>query len=204
MNIDQQLNYLNKDYKIISTEQEFIIHPAAIGLMPISHSSLQCLYSSSFHIEDYRLFLDKLVIQGTDNTNLAGTNEKQYEFNGCAVSYNGAILLGSRMVREYTMKSEKTASFSYQNVLELVFEDGVLITTVDHSKKMLRIRKNIELGLRDLSVNRDVRCIRRFLNSSFIGDYKPFYLTANRLKYLKDMRKDYQNSNFIKQINSIE
>jgi hypothetical protein len=207
MYFEQQLNYLNKSYKIISAEQEFVVHPSAFCLSPISLMSLQGSFSSNFHIEEYRLILDKLVLNpevGNIGGNKAESLERPYEFKGCTVSYNGAIIIGTDIVKEYFIKGSRPACFSYQSVFELVFEDGILITTIDHSKKMIRIRKNIELGLRSLVSKRDVRCIKRFIHSSFVGDYKSFLLNSSRLRYLKEMKKYYQDTNFVKQINSIE
>jgi hypothetical protein len=130
-----------------------------------------------------------MILHNSDST------DKHYEFEQCAVSYNGTLLIGTDLIKEYSLKGNKTACFSYQNVKELVFEDGVLITTVDQNKAMLRIRKNLELGLRNLTASRDLRCIRRFMNSAFVGDYKPFKLPVNRFKYLQDMKNVYDNKN---------
>jgi hypothetical protein len=190
MNLEQQLIYSNKEYRIISTEQEFIIHPIAIGLLPMTKTSLQYSFSSLFHIQDFQLMLNNLVINDQE------TEERYYEFDHCKVSYNGAILIGADLVKEYNQKSGKLSCFSYQKVFELVFEDGILITAIDQSKAMSRIRKNLELGLRSLSKSRDLRCINRFISSSFVGDYKAFRIPHSRLKYLEDMKKDYSGTKF--------
>lgn len=199
MNLEHQLNFSNKNYKIIGIEQEFIIHPTALGLLPLTTASLQATFSCTFHIEAYHLFLDKLILSNSDNgtpgASKADMNEKQYVFQNCPIAYNGAVLIGTNKGKEYSLKGNKPACFSYQNVLELVFEDGVLITTIDQSRAMSRVRKNLELGLRSLTDNRDNRCINRFLNSSFIGDYKRFHLNYNRMKYLKEMKADYSKYN---------
>lgn len=192
MNLEQQLVFLNKNYQILYSEQEFIIHPAAFGLLPMTKAALHYSYKSEFHIENYQLYLDKLTLHPGE------VAEKQYEFKDCASSYNGAILIGTNLVKEYPIKGLKTTCFSYQNVLELVFEDGILITSIDQSKAMLRIRKNLELNLRNLNRGRDLRCIKRFMNSAFIGDYKAFKLPLARKKYIEEMRKDYIDYKFIK------
>jgi hypothetical protein len=189
MNIEQQIIYSGVIYKILSAEQEFVIHPSAFGLLPVVKASLQKSFSCAFHIEDYHLILDEVAL--TDTNSEGERSDRTY---GCKVAYNGVLLIADNLVKEYYFKGGKLACFSYQNVLELVFENGMLITTIDQSKAMLRIRKNLELGLRDLSKNRDLRCIRRFINSSFVGDYKPFLLDSMRIKYLKDMKQDYENS----------
>lgn len=191
--MDQQMKYLNKTYAILSAEQEFIIHPAALGLLPLTNASLQCSYFTSFYIKEHRLILEELCIHSAEDL-----NSKQYLFPERTVPYNGAVLLGGDLVKEYSLKNNKIACFSYKSVWELVFEDGILITSVDQSKAMARIRKNIELGLRNLSNSRDVRCIRRFMNSSLIGDYKPLTFASSRLKYLKEMRNDYPATGYAK------
>jgi hypothetical protein len=197
MSLKQQILYLNKNYQILQMEQEFIVHPAAFGLVPMNKSALQCSYSADFHIEDYHLYLDRIKLSSSDS--LTGTKydymEKQYEFEHRRIAYNGTVLIGTDLVKEYTLKGCKPACFSYQNVMELVFEDGVLITAVEQNKAMLRIRKNLELGLRNLNVSRDVRCISRFMNSAFVGDYKSFKLPISRMKYLQDMKSFYTDKN---------
>lgn len=188
MTINQQIIYSDKNYKILDAEHEFIIHPAALGLLPATKASLQCTFSSEFYIDNYCLLLNKL----NWHEDITG-DEKLYEPNELKAAYHGTIMIGDELVTEYYMKGDKPVCFSYQNVLELVFEDGMLVTTIDQSKAMLRIRKNIELGLRSLNKSRDLRCIRRFMNSSFIGDYKMFVHSGLRYKYLKNMKNHYKH-----------
>ncbi len=187
MNTEQQIVYADEKYKILSAEQEYIVHPLAFGLVPDNKASQQRVFTSEFHIEDYRLILDSITL--TD----AKAQEEQTWSYRCKTAYNGVVLLGANLVKEHYFKGMKLACFSYQKVLELVFENGMLITTVDQSKAMLRIRRNLELGLRSLDNSRDLRCIRRFMNASFVGDYKPFLLSYMRSRYLRDMQYDYEN-----------
>lgn len=192
MKLEQQIIYSNRIYKILHAEQECIIHPAALGLIPFTKASLQCSFLADFHMEDYRLVLDKItLINETANKLYCDGNDKQYELNNLAVCYNGSILIGTNPVKEYTLGKGRVECFSYQNVFELVFEDGILTTTIDQSKAMLRIRKNIELGLRNLNSSRDVKCIFRFMKTSFVGDYRTFFFGNSRVKYLKDMKSEY-------------
>lgn len=188
MNIDQHIIYSDNNYRILDTEQEFMLHPAALGLLPVSKTSLQSSFSISYYIDNYCLMLDKIIW----NEEITG-NEKKLEQEDIKLSYSGVILIGANPVKEYYLKGDKLACFSYQNVMELVFEKGMLITTIDQSKAMLRIRKNIELKLRSLNKGRDVICIRHFIWSSLVGDYKPFLFSGQRYKYLQEMRNDYSN-----------
>ncbi len=195
MNTLQVINYKNTEYTILAVEQEFIIHPIALGYLPYSSASLQRPYSSQFLIKDYQLHLSSLDIVTNEAVNIGGTLIEDYAqkhtFDEFPVKYNGAILIGANVVKQYYLKEATPAYFSYQKLIELVFENGVLITTVDQSRAMLRIRKNLELGHRSLDNNRDKRCISRFMNSVLVGDYKPFLIQYNRMKYIRDMKKDY-------------
>ena len=195
MNIEQRLQYQNSEYIIIHSEQEFMIHPAALRIIPLNTAALQCSFQSSFQIIDYRLCLDKLLVGNHNAVNIGGTGiekyAQQHEFPLLPIAYNGTILIASKPVREYMIKGEKApACFSYEKSYELVFENGILITSIDHSRAMLRIRKNLELGLRNLNKSRDLHCIKRFMNSRFVGNYKPFRFGFSRMDYIKEMKKD--------------
>lgn len=201
MDLEQQIIYGNKNYKILDVEQEFIVHPVAFGMLPLSKASLQNSFSSNFHLEGYRLMLDKLTLSCEDmgNASILKTegSRKEYIFQDCTVRYSGAILIGETLVKDYFVKNGNLTHYSYQNVFELVFEKGLLITTVDQSKAMLKIRKNIDLGLRSLNRSRDLRCIKRFMNSSLVGDYKDYVMSINRMRYVKDMVEDYIDFDYI-------
>jgi len=117
---------------------------------------------------------------------------KQYYDINQPLHYTGSITIADDFVKDYSMNDTGQAPcFCYKCILELIFEDGILITTIDHSRDMLRIRKNIELGLRSLSKKRDFRCIEHFIKSTFIGNYKPFSSPKKSKKYLNKMKKQY-------------
>lgn len=208
MNTEQKLIFQNIEYKILAVEQEFIVHPIAFGFLPYTAASIQCPFSCDYELEEYRLYLRRLTIGTYDAVNYGGVRlegySQKHEFNNLSVSYNGVILIGANPLKEHYSKGEALAYYSYQKVIELVFENGILITTVDQSRAMLRIRKNLELNLRSMNKNRDVRCIKRFMNSAFIGDYKPFRFSYNRMNYVKEMKKDYTSLALSKFVNSAE
>ncbi len=182
---EQKLIYKDKEYKIIAIEQEFLVHPTAFGILPLNKAAVDCDFSAEFYLDDYKLYLDKFILHNS------GANDRQFQFNGCRISYYGAILIAADLINDYCIKSNSCACFSYQNVKELIFEDGILVTSIDQNKAMYRIRKNLELGLRDLKSNRDLRCVNRFLDSALVGDYKPFKFNFSRNKYLKEMKSFY-------------
>ncbi len=194
MNFDQKITYSETEYQILAIEQEFIIHPAALGLLPLTSVSLQFPFRSSFHIEDYKLILDAMTVLGSNPLNSYNAKPEEdvlKDYSSLQLFYNGAILIGTGLIKEYYLKGNTPACFSYQNVYELIFEDGQLITTVDQSKAMLRIRKNLELNLRTLYKPRDAHCILRFINTSLVGDYKPVRFRFRLLNYVREMKKNY-------------
>lgn len=188
MNIKQQMNYLGTVYQLLAIEQEYMIHPIALGLAPVNSEDLKHPFSCCFYIDDYRLMLDNITLYSDDSMSVSTETHNYPEFN---MSYNGAVLIGETMINDFKWDGFETAFFSYKNVYELVFDNGILITSIDQSRAMQRIRKNIELGYRSITNKQDVRVIKRFLNASLIGDYKPFFTNRRRLKYIKEMKKDY-------------
>ncbi len=123
-----------------------------------------------FRIVDYRLFLEK------KSGNLL-TQE--------AVSYSGGVLIVKGLLETY---EEYEDIFSYEAILELIFKDGCLITTVDHSKAGLRIRKNLERGVRSLNKAKDRHCIRAFMHRTLICDYRQSRLAYSKKKLMRNMR----------------
>jgi len=177
--------YNDKEYKIIAAEQEFIIHPAALGIMPFNKKNIGCDFGACFYLEGQNLYLEKIKLK---------SNGKEYILNNCRLFYNGAILIAADMVDEFITDDGAPACFSYQNVKELIFNNGILVTGVDQNRAMHRIRKNLELGIRKLGNRKDIRCINRFLASALVGDYKPFKLSYNRHRYIKRMKNFYDKA----------
>jgi hypothetical protein len=186
----QQISFHDKTYIVLSVEQEYIIHPAVFEPEAITEESLNLDFSCDFSIQNNRLMLD-FMMKAPEGEDYGVESGEGAVLKSIPVLYNGAILIGREPVTEYLLQENRLPYFSYKQVYELVFNNGVLVTTVEHSRAMFRIRKNLELGLRSLAAKRDVRCIRRFMNSSFIGDYR-LLSTGKRLKYLKELKDLYQ------------
>ena len=72
----------------------------------------------------------------------------------------------------FKKKAEESRDcFEYKEVLELVFEAGKVTAMVDHSRDMMRVRRNLEYGLRDLHNFHDRKSIRFFINHVMVCDY---------------------------------
>jgi hypothetical protein len=79
--------------------------------------------------------------------------------------------------------------YSYETVLELIFKDGCLMTSVDHSKAVLRIRRNLEQGLRSLNRSRDRHCIYAFMHRTVICDYRQSRYAYNKRRLIRNIRR---------------
>lgn len=124
---------------------------------------------SCFREVDYKLFLEK-------RSGSVMTQEM--------VAYSGGILLVKGILPEYEVYEDM---FSYETVLELIFRDGCLITTVDHSKAVLRVRKNLEHGLRSMNSVRDRHSIRVFLHRMVICDYRQSRYAYGKKKLVRNI-----------------
>lgn len=102
------------------------------------------------------------------------TGNKVLERLGYPVNYTGGIIIAKDLANTYTFSEtlSEYPCYCYKYVYELIFEQGALTISVDHSKAMMRIRMNIEKGYRNLKNSKDSRCIHRFLSQTFCRDYE--------------------------------
>lgn len=192
-----------EEYTVLVCENEYIFHPSVFGICPVWSDSSPYEYDMEIILENYKVSLNYLWVSSDCAYPLihqvfpkpCTKNEMEgVEYNNLdlPITYSGTILLTKEVVNDYGF--EEVPCYGYKKVLECVFENGILITTVDHSKAMLRIRKNLDLGYRNLDIRRDERCINHFLKTSLIGKYRLFRNTKRRQKYLNDMKLSYQNN----------
>ncbi len=59
------------------------------------------------------------------------------------IEYSGKILIGNDFIQEYYIHMGFQMPWSYKNLIELDFENGVLTNTVNHSEAARKIRKEI-------------------------------------------------------------
>lgn len=191
----------NMSFLILKCEKKEIFDPHQIGISPIWSDNRNFHYSCVFEIKDYQLYLKNLILTsdriypnvgGAKPVFLSdenGVDTVEYRNVMIPVVYTGAILIGKNLVKTYGNEREMPC-YSFKTVRELIFQEGRLVTTIDHSKAMLRIRKNLDLGLRDLNKKRDLKCIKHFLKSSFVGNYKtPIKNREKKKSIIKFLRR---------------
>ncbi len=170
-------------YLILKCEMKTIYQPDILGISPLWSDDQDFECSGIFEIKEYQLYLNSFnvtaarsfpVVNGVEPELMfseKGIETVQYNKVMIPIKFTGAVIIGNTLVKNYGTE-EEIPCYSYKEVREYIFQDGKLVTTIDHSKAMLRIRKNLDLGLRDLSKARDIKCIRHYLKTSFVGDYE--------------------------------
>ncbi len=147
-----------KEFEVIMIERENLILKKAINHNILRVEDTHMNYHSCFEVKKYRLYLRKCE----KSANLMIPN-----------TYSGSIVIGRGLVTtDYQIHGEKIPCYSYKEVLELIFSQGIIVTAINHSKAMKRVRMNLDGGYRTLSKKKDVRCIERFLRDSFVGLYR--------------------------------
>lgn len=140
---------------------------------------------ASYDLKDYKLVLDDLIIDKRlmkDNEKFCDvepcidvvTGNKVFQALNCPVGYTGGIIIGRELVDTYSFGENHSEypCYCYKYVYELIFDQGALTMSIDHSKAMLRIRKNIEKGFRNVKNAKDLRCIHKFLSQTFCRSYE--------------------------------
>lgn len=174
--------YKGEKYELLLQEKDGMFHPEVFGMAPIWMQSREFSYKGTYKIEDYQLYLESFLVH-TDSSyptiqNVEAVMSKEedgktyagYYHLSYSLNYTGAIVIAKDFVKDYEIE-DNYPCFCYAHVVELIFEKGILVTTIAHDKAMIRIRKNLEKGIRTLRKAKDSRCIRKFIKSSFVGKY---------------------------------
>lgn len=169
-------------FEILKCEYNTIFQPEDFGITPTWSNDTKFYYYSTYELKEFQLYLKDFTIssdRGYPAINgvkpepyYTDTETEPVLYNNIMepIKYTGAIIVGNQLVKNYGTNDE-IPCYCYKLIRELIFQEGKLITTIDHSKAMLRIRKNLDLGLRSLDKKQDVKCIQGFIKASFVGDY---------------------------------
>lgn len=90
---------------------------------------------------------------------------RKYQGLGMPVSYSGKILAGNGIIESYVNNMSFQHMSAYKTILEFVFEEGLLLDTIDRSEDGEKMRRY--LGDR----THDSKDASRFVEESFSLDY---------------------------------
>lgn len=171
-----------KRYKILLCEYEDIVSPKEYGIASIWKNDVNFRHYGTYELIDYQLYLHEFTV--TSDREYPPINgvkpdvfysEKivstaEYQNLALSLNFSGGMIVVADFIQDY--ECDKIQCFHYKQVMELIFLNGKLVTTINHNKAMHRIRKNLDTGLRNLDKKRDERCISRFIKTSFVGNYE--------------------------------
>lgn len=179
----EEIYFKNEFYSCLYREADNLLMQVVDEHKPIWKS-----YSgdviASYSIDHYTLVLQDLILDKhlmKDNEKFCEqepiidgvTGNKVFERLERPITYTGGIIIAKDLVDTYSFGDElnEYPCYCYKNVYELIFDQGQITMSIDHSKAMQRIRINIEKGLRNLKNQKDIRCINKFLSQTFYNKY---------------------------------
>jgi hypothetical protein len=159
------VQHQGKRYDVVGVSGEGLFRPSDWGMDP-TPTSTACWrgFVALYKVEEDRLYLDQLEIGvaeafgkpaiepvrvfGTLPQEQPGGYEAHYRFEDAVVPFIGGLLLGDQFLHEFYVHMGFHPAWKYEEVLELVFREGHLERTIDHSERIAEIRSEIASGSR--------------------------------------------------------
>lgn len=150
-------------YAIAAIEKDWPFSPEAEGFRPVSTSSA-CW--RGFHA-DYGLQSTQLVlltlhvglgrVPPPEWRGVAAIRGEWWKYDRTweyanvrlPIAYSGRIVIARDFIREFYLHMGFQRPYAYQEVKELIFDDGSLLEERDHSAEMARIRERIRAAVAD-------------------------------------------------------
>ena len=185
INMKSEMIFHDQEFEVIMIENESIITEKEIDqdILGMEHANLN--YHCCFEVKEYRLYLRsceiicshgyRAVLQESSHKDNDSNNTTDHSNSELMIPnvYSGSIVIGKGLIAsDYLAQGYEVPCYGYEEVIELIFSQGILVTTINHSRAMKRVRMNLDCGYRTLDKKKDVRCIQKYLRDSFVGDYK--------------------------------
>ena len=157
--IPDSVGYEGTEFAIAGINGSGLFDPLAYDIRPIAPSTANWRgYVASYEVRGERLHLDRLTI-GKDSRDiplpaLFGVSpdltdfDAEYEFDEAPMDFSGGLLLGDEFVHELYVHMGFHPAWKYRRVMELIFENGALLRSHDHSERIAEIRGEIVRGTR--------------------------------------------------------
>lgn len=157
--IADRVRHRGSDFSLARVDGSGLFDPAAYGITPQAlHSACWRGYYCTYGIEGGRLVLKRVQIglQGDQQALAArgegprllnalphpGDSRQSFFYDSLAapLAFTGGLLLGRDFIRNLYVHMGYHPAWKYQQVLELLFEEGVLRAEYDRSEAMADIR----------------------------------------------------------------
>ena len=189
--------YKKKEFTVVALSSVMLFDPKNYGMEPHA-SSTACWrgYWCEYAIEDDELLLKDLYLYNSDDkypplngVEVSLPEFKEYKCQGgkkiimkaqfghrvymdvnIPIPYTGKILLGDGFMREYYIHMGFQRGWAYKNLIELVFEEGILLECNDLSHIAKAQREAMVQG--NINPQRpDVDILSNFVDDCFSLDY---------------------------------
>lgn len=189
--------YKKKEFTVVALSSVMLFDPKNYGMEPHA-SSTACWrgYWCEYAIEEFELLLKDLYLYNSDDkypplngVEVSLPEFKEYKCQGgkkiimkahfghrvykdvnIPIPYTGKILLGDGFMREYYIHMGFQRGWAYKKLIELVFEEGILLECNDLSHIAKAQREAMVQG--NINPQRpDVDILSKFVDDSFSLDY---------------------------------
>lgn len=158
--IGDKFIYKGDNYSIVAISNPIQFNPLDYGIKPIACCTA-CWngYWCDYQISAKGIVLKNLYINAEDdyypeinNVNPQKEGKESFEYMGHHIyrnlnifmEYTGKILIGKGFINKYYIHMGYQRAWAYEVLEELVFDNGKLVKTVDHSEMAKKLRKEIE------------------------------------------------------------
>jgi hypothetical protein len=177
--ITDKIYYLGDKFSLVAVEKEWPFKPESHGMHPVPlHTACWRGFYCEYAIVQDLLVLNTLNI-GLESpqppvwmgiTPIKDKIDRSWEYKGVhlPIEYSGGIVIGSSFLREFYVHMGFHQAYSFQNVYEIIFEQGKLIQTIDHCEQAERIRQMVKEKPPGRAPRKE---IERFIEDSFSLSY---------------------------------
>ncbi len=158
--IGDKFIYKGDNYSIVAISNPIQFKPLDYGIKPIACCTA-CWngYWCDYQVSAKGIVLKNLYINAEDdyypeinNVNPQKEGKESFEYMGHHIyrnlniymEYTGKILIGKGFINKYYIHMGYQRAWAYEVLEELVFDNGKLVKTVDHSEMAKKLRKEIE------------------------------------------------------------
>lgn len=172
--------YKKEDYDLVAMSKPLSFKPEDYGIIPegldtACWAGFWCEYS----ISEEGIFLKNFYVNSKDGNypEINGVTPVKkkleilygryqlYKDVNLKIPYTGRILIGKDFLREYYIHMGYQRAWAYKVLKELIFQEGILVEEISHSRKAKELREQIDANpefMKKLADN-----VLEFVDSSF-------------------------------------
>jgi hypothetical protein len=192
--INDTFRYEGDEYSLAGIDQGSLFDPSIVGLKP-TMASTACYrgYRAVYALSDSHVVLDALDVRlvgnresskGGEGPAINGVRPKgrqtrhdmfnnHYQGLAYRLDYTGGLLIAKGFIRELYVHMGFHPAWKYEDVVELVFDRGLLTDEYNRSEEMTEVRRMIMKSREDRERHRppDDEEIQAFIDDAFDRTY---------------------------------